>query len=56
MKDVLSVAVPESGGADTGMRRMAASQDLCTWPRPCSHGRCGLHACALWSRQSLGRV
>lgn len=40
MKDVLSVGVPESGGADTGMGKMAASQDSRAWPRQCSRGRC----------------
>lgn len=40
MKDVLSVGVPKSGGADTGMGKMAASRDSRVWPRPCSHGRC----------------
>lgn len=33
MKDVLSVGVPESGGADAGMGKMAASQDSRAWPR-----------------------
>lgn len=48
MKDVLSVGVPESGGADTGVGKMAAAQDSRAWPRPCHVGGAGLHTCALW--------
>lgn len=40
MKDVVSVEVPESGGADTGVGKMAAAQDSFAWLRPCPHVRC----------------
>ena len=35
VEDVLSVGMPESGGADAGVGKMAAAQGSHAWPRPC---------------------
>ena len=40
VEDVLSVGMPESGGADAGVGKMAAAQGSHAWPRPCPRGRC----------------
>lgn len=47
--------VPGSGGANTGVGKISVAQDPCAWLRPCAVEGAGLHACASWGRQSLGR-
>lgn len=49
MKDVLSVGVPESGGADTGMGKTAASQDSVLGLRHVFVGGARIHASAWWA-------
>lgn len=56
MKDVLSVGVPESGGADTGMGRWQPPRTHVLGIGPVLVGGAGLHAYAWWGRQSLGCV
>ena len=43
--------MPESGGADTGVRKMAAAQDSRAWPRPRPRG---LHTCTVGQMVAAG--
>lgn len=45
--------MPESGGADTGVRKMAAAQDSRAWPRPRPRG---LHTCTVGQMVAAGCV
>lgn len=49
----LSVRVPESGGADTEVQKMATTQTHVLGPGGVLLGGAVLHTCASWGEQSL---